>query len=115
MKVVLEFDTQDGESVIHAYEIISGLSHFLFRSKRKGGENVDTTMEDLKVKVKEYRVKIDAVRLIVAGLKKTPVNIVAERNIQLSIEHLEDAKMRLGKVLEDMGSELPAEFADKAK
>lgn len=73
------------------------------------------TVEGAQATIKEKRVKIDAlIQEVINDLQKSPANQLAPRNLQLSINALEDAKMRLGKCLEDMGSELPAQFADKS-
>ena len=37
------------------------------------------------------------------------------RNVALAITHLEDAKMRLGLALGDLGHKLPEEYRDEAK
>lgn len=70
---------------------------------------------ELKETIHTLRKQIDSVTNNVIALKDNPVAAgVAGRNIAICITHLEDAKMRLGKALGDIGSELPAEFADKA-
>lgn len=37
------------------------------------------------------------------------------RNVALTITHLEDAKMRLGMALGDLGHKLPEEYRDEAR
>lgn len=111
-KVTIEFDPMHDPEVINAYKIISEYANWVFNKNKKGGVR---NVEELKTKVKELRVAIDGVRQQAVALQKTQLNQVAPRNVQLCIDHLEDAKMRLGKVLEDLGSELPKEFADKAE
>lgn len=44
----------------------------------------------------------------------SPTDKTCGREMSLAITKLEEAKMWLGKALGAMGSELPAEFADKA-
>lgn len=72
-------------------------------------------MDELQKKLHDIRKEIDALLQSVEGLKTNPVALVAARNLAICYTHLEDAKMRLGKALGDLGSELPAQFADKAE
>lgn len=67
------------------------------------------TMHDL-------RKKIDALIQYTGMLKADarPEYANGKREIALTYTKLQEAKMWTGKVLEEMGSELPAEFRDKA-
>lgn len=66
-----------------------------------------------KENIKALRVEIDAVTQKVREMAdRRPPKGGAE--LTLSFRSLQMAKMWLGKVLEEMGSELPAEYADKA-
>lgn len=71
-------------------------------------------MEEFQKILHDLRREVDATMAKVVTLKDNPVAMVAQRNLAICFTHLEDAKMRLGKALEDAGSELPAQFADKA-
>jgi hypothetical protein len=69
-------------------------------------------MDDIKAEIHAFRKEIDA--LVVkstALIEKVPTG---KGEATLSMRNLQLAKMWQGKVLEEMGSELPAEFADKA-
>lgn len=66
--------------------------------------------EEIHALRKEIDAVTQKVRMIVNG---RPEKGGAE--MTLSFRSLQLAKMWLGKVLEEMGSELPAEFADKAE
>lgn len=70
-------------------------------------------MDENKQKVKDLRVKIDAVikeaKDLIAALPE------GKAEATLSWRSLQLGKMWLGKVLEELGSELPAEFKDEAK
>ena len=66
-----------------------------------------------KENIKSLRVEIDALAQKAREMAdRRPPKGGAE--LTLSFRSLQMAKMWLGKVLEEMGSELPAEFADKA-
>ena len=69
--------------------------------------------ETTKEEIKALRVEVD---------KLINTDIVINKNLICSIypevnvkEHLIEAKMWLGKCLEDMGSELPKEYQDQAE
>ena len=63
--------------------------------------------------VKELRVKVDAVMEEVKGkIKQVPMG---QAEMTLSWRNLQQAKMWLGKVLEELGSPFPKELADKAE
>lgn len=66
-------------------------------------------------KVKDTRVAIDGVIKAVANLKHVEAEGKGQRELALSYTKLQEAKMWLGKVLEELGSQLPAEFRDEAK
>lgn len=67
-------------------------------------------------KMHDLRVRIDAVIQYVAVIKSDsrPEYSKGKREIALVYTKLQEAKMWAGKVLEEMGSELPIEFQDKA-
>lgn len=78
-------------------------------------DNQNTAVDPITTKenIKALRVEIDAVTQKVREMaNRRPLKGGAE--LTLSFRSLQMAKMWLGKVLEEMGSELPAEFADKA-
>ena len=62
-----------------------------------------------------YRKEIDAMIQKVSKLKEDEVMKPAGREIALSYTHLQEAKMWLGQALGMLGSELPAQYADKAQ
>lgn len=67
-------------------------------------------------KAHDIRKKIDAVIQYVNGFKNDtrPEYAQGKREAALAYTKLQEAKMWTGKVLEEMGSELPKEFQDKA-
>ncbi len=69
-----------------------------------------------KEKMHDMRKRIDAIIQYVGFVKNDtrPEYAKGKREIALVYTKLQEAKMWAGKVLEEMGSELPAEFADKA-
>jgi hypothetical protein len=118
MKVTIELDTENKMDVFDAYMTCEQLVRKAFPNLfRKGGvdDMDDLTKEGLVAKIKALRVETDALMNKVIDLRKTPANQLAGRNISIVFTHLEDAKMRLGKCLEDIGNEFPAELADKAE
>lgn len=67
-------------------------------------------------KLHDLRKRIDAVIQYAAIVKNDsrPEYSKGKREIALVYTKLQEAKMWAGKVLEEMGSELPKEFQDKA-
>lgn len=65
----------------------------------------------------DIRVKIDAIIKYVGFVKddQRPEYSRGKRELALVFTKLQEAKMWAGKVLEEMGSELPVEFRDEAK
>ena len=68
-------------------------------------------------KMHDMRVKIDSVIQYASAVKndQRPEYSKGKREIALVYTKLQEAKMWCGKVLEEMGSELPIEFRDEAK
>lgn len=66
-------------------------------------------------KLHEERKMIDARIVAVAALKNDSLMRDAGREIALAYTHLQEAKMWLGQALGMVGSELPAQYADKAE
>lgn len=68
-------------------------------------------------KMHDIRVKIDAIIKYVGFVKndQRPAYSKGKRELSLVYTKLQEAKMWTGKVLEELGSELPAEFRDEAK
>jgi hypothetical protein len=62
----------------------------------------------------EYRKQIDALIQAAGRMKETRPE-KGGREIAIVYTKLQEAKMWTGKVLEEIGSELPAEFRDKAE
>ncbi len=62
----------------------------------------------------DVRKQIDALIQMVNTIKNDAVYKGAGREVSLSYTHLQEAKMWLGQALGVLGSELPAQFADKA-
>lgn len=81
----------------------------------KGGEYMDSkptvTLDDLHL----LRKHIDAVIQEAQDYQENIGREKGGREISLVVTKLQEGKMWTGKVLEAMGSELPAEFADKAE
>lgn len=73
--------------------------------------NPETTIEQV---IKTRRVDVDRcikdVQKLAADINRGP----GGRNVALAITHLEDAKMRLGMALGELGHKLPEEFRDEA-
>jgi hypothetical protein len=69
---------------------------------------------DTKVYIKSLRTDIDRsikhAHFLAASLNRGD----GARNVALCITHLEDAKMRLGLALGDLGHKLPEEYRDEA-
>jgi hypothetical protein len=67
--------------------------------------------------IKEFRVAVDENIQRAGNFLKSDDNPVEDctRRMQIVQDKLAEAKMWLGKCLEAFGSELPAEFRDKAK
>ena len=63
----------------------------------------------------DLRKEIDALIQRVGELKNREVFKDAGRELSLSYTHLQEGKMWLGQALGQLGSELPAQFADKAE
>lgn len=66
-------------------------------------------------KIHELRKHIDAVIQEAKELQSEIGREAGGREIALSVTNLEQGKMWGGKILEALGSELPAQFADKAE
>lgn len=68
-------------------------------------------------KMHDLRQKTDAVIRYVATFKNDsrPEYAKGKRELALAYTKLQEAKMWFDKVLEELGSELPAEFRDEAK
>ena len=64
--------------------------------------------------VHETRKNIDAVIKFVKVQKDSEYQKKGKRELALAYTKLQEAKMWMGKVLEEFGSELPKEFQDKA-
>ena len=60
------------------------------------------------------RKEVDAVIQSVGKLRAVHGHPKGMREVKLAYTKLQEAKMWLGKVLEELGSELPAQFQDKA-
>ena len=65
----------------------------------------------------DVRKQIDAVIQYVGSVKNDtrPERQKGKREVSLVYTKLQEAKMWMGKVLEELGSELPEQFQDKAK
>lgn len=63
----------------------------------------------------DLRKEIDALIQTVGNTKKIPEYLPSGRELSLSYTHLQEAKMWLGQALGMLGSELPQQYADKAK
>lgn len=72
-------------------------------------------MEEAQAKLHEVRKNIDSLIQMVGELKANEAYKPAGREISLSYTHLQEAKMWLGQALGMLGSELPAQYADKAE
>ncbi len=70
---------------------------------------------DVQTRLHEVRKQIDSLIQTVDELKKDENFKPAGREISLSYTHLQEAKMWLGQALGMLGSELPAQYADKAE
>lgn len=64
--------------------------------------------------VKSLRVEIDRVTNQAKEFQVKVDRTAGGREVALVITKLQEAKMWAGKILEALGSELPAEYADKA-
>lgn len=62
--------------------------------------------------IHDLRKKVDAV-IVEVGENKQSVS-KGQREIAICYTKLQEAKMWLGKVLEELGSELPKQYQDKA-
>ena len=62
----------------------------------------------------DTRKQIDKVIQFVATQKNNEYEKKGKRELALAYTKLQEAKMWMGKVLEEYGSELPKEFQDKA-
>lgn len=71
-------------------------------------------MEELHNILHEHRQSVDAVTNTIKSLRDNPVAMVCQREIALAITKLQEAKMWLGKALEESGSPFPDHLADKA-
>lgn len=69
--------------------------------------------EEMK-QVKDLRVEIDRVTNQAKEFQVKVDRTAGGREVALVITKLQEAKMWAGKILEALGSELPAEYADKA-
>lgn len=67
-------------------------------------------------KCHDVRKRIDAIIQYVGNIKNDNRReyAVAKREVALVYTKLQEAKMWAGKILEELGSELPEEFRDKA-
>lgn len=72
-------------------------------------------MEEAQARLHEVRKQIDSLIQTVGELKNDENFKPAGREISLSYTHLQEAKMWLGQALGMLGSELPAQYADKAE
>ena len=70
---------------------------------------------ELQARIKALRVAIDANIKNAQSLADFIARGTGGRNVALTITHLEDAKMRLGAALGDLGHTLPEEYRDEAK
>ena len=66
-------------------------------------------------KVHDARQQVDRVLQYVLLQKNDTRYTKGQREYVLSYTKLQEAKMWLGKVLEELGSELPAQYRDEAK
>lgn len=82
-------------------------------------ENVSYASREMtpEEKCHDIRKKIDAIIQYVSQVKgdSRPDYAKGKREFALVYTKLQEAKMWTGKVLEELGNELPAEFADKAE
>jgi len=69
---------------------------------------------DARLFIKALRVDLDRAIKQAHELATALNRGTGARNTALCITHLEDARMRLGKVLGDLGYELPKEYRDEA-
>lgn len=71
----------------------------------------------LEEKSHDVRKKIDAIIQYVATIKNDTRSEYAKgkREVALVYTKLQEAKMWMGKVLEELGSELPVQYQDKAE
>ena len=79
-------------------------------------------MESLEGRIHTLRQQIDAAIKAVGELKNEPNKEQlffdqgkVQREVALTYTKLQEAKMWLGKCLEELGSELPAQYRDEAK
>ena len=70
---------------------------------------------ELQARIKTLRVAIDANIKNTQAIADFIARGTGGRNVALTITHLEDAKMRLGAALGDLGYTLPEEYRDEAK
>lgn len=84
----------------------------------KGGASIGGASQEMNPqdKMHDLRRRIDALIQYASSVKNDtrPEYAKGKREIALSYTKLQEAKMWVGKVLEEMGSELPAQFQDKA-
>ena len=78
-------------------------------------DSQDTREMDYDEKMHDIRQKIDAIIGYVGNVKNDTRYAKGKREIALVYTKLQEAKMWAGKVLEEIGQPLPAEFQDKAK
>lgn len=85
----------------------------------RGGDNNMSAMAEMQPqeKLHDLRKNIDAVIQYASSIKNDsrPEYSKGKREIALVYTKLQEAKMWAGKVLEEMGSELPKEYQDKSE
>ena len=81
---------------------------------RLHGLSVEMSAHNTKATIKSLRVDIDRSIKNAQALAALLNRGDGGRNVALTITHLEDAKMRLGLALGDLGHKLPEEYRDEA-
>lgn len=76
---------------------------------------METTLSAHQVWLHDFRKAIDANILQAKESLDVPSEGPGRREMEIALTKLQEAKMWVGKVLEAVGSELPAEFRDEAK
>lgn len=78
---------------------------------------MDVSSPDYVTILKEARVEIDRSIQAIKGMKNGyfGAGATGAREVALSYTKLQEAKMWIGKALEEIGHELPKEFQDKAE
>lgn len=71
--------------------------------------------DELIAEIKALRKEISGVTNHAQIIAEAIARSTGGRNVALTITHLEDAKMRLGMALGELGHKLPEEFRDEAE